>query len=78
MTCSHCGGTGHVVDNVAAGRVFRSLREARGISLRDVAKALKFSPQYLTDLEWGRRRWTLDLRKMYSVALQLTAEEIPE
>lgn len=78
LVCRHCGGNGRVVDNVDAGRVFRSLRKLRNMAAKDMAAALSISPQYLHDLEWGRRRWTLDIRKRCAVVLQLTAEEIPE
>ena len=44
-------------DNVAAsmGQRLRELRERAGLSLREVAKAAKISPAFLSDVELGRR-----------------------
>lgn len=37
------------------GRALRFIRQARGLSLRDVAKAAPMSPQYLQNIERGER-----------------------
>lgn len=44
-------------DNLAAsmGQRLRELRERAGLSLREVAKAAKISPAFLSDVELGRR-----------------------
>lgn len=53
--CPHCEGTGHTPDLVAIGAQLRALREAAGLSLRDLAKLLHCSHVYLGDLERGLR-----------------------
>lgn len=40
------------------GEELRGKRKAAGVSLRFVAKCLKISPMYLSDLERGNRIWT--------------------
>lgn len=55
--CPHCDGYGQIVDNAAMGAWVRERRERRGFLAIDLAKRLDISPQYLNDLENGRRRW---------------------
>lgn len=45
-------------DNAAAGEAIRSMRKAKKISLRRLAKALGITPPYLSDMELGRRGWS--------------------
>lgn len=56
--CPHCGGTGEVWYDERAGALLRGMRERTGLTAKDVAARLGISPQYLSDLERGRRRWT--------------------
>lgn len=57
-SCHCCHGTGTELDHATVGAELRSLRETRGLSLEAVAKKLKLSLSYLSDLERGRRNWT--------------------
>lgn len=56
--CPHCDGTGRVMDERAVGALMRKVREAKGLSLREVARRLKWSAPYVSDLERGQRVWT--------------------
>ena len=47
-----------VVDNEATGSLMRTARIKTGLSLREMARRLKQSPPYVSDLELGRRKWT--------------------
>ena len=47
-----------VIDHVSTGAKMRRFRLRYGISLRALAKVLKVSAPYLSDLERGRRCWT--------------------
>lgn len=58
-TCQRCAGTGVEPDPTATGNEMRKLREASGKSLRQVAEAMDISAPYLSDLELGRRGWSL-------------------
>lgn len=57
-SCPHCGGTGLGRDDVAIGQHFRSLRIYFGLLQRQVAHDLNWSPELISHLEYGRRRWT--------------------
>lgn len=48
------------VNHLEAGRAVRQAREKAGMSLRRLAKEMKFSPPFVSDLELGRRNWTPD------------------
>lgn len=61
MQCPCCGGLGVIAHHTE----LRRLRLAKGISLRDVAKALNFSASYLSDIELGRRRPSVKITKYY-------------
>lgn len=47
------------VDHKKAGADMRSEREAKGLSLAAVARAMRLSAPYLSDLENGNRNWTV-------------------
>jgi hypothetical protein len=51
LPCPTCGHGRKVI----AGAWLRALREAAGISLRQMAKDLGYSPAFLSDVELGRR-----------------------
>lgn len=55
--CKHCSGSG--LDNALCGAEVRRWREGAELSLRQLAKRLRFTPSYLSDLEHGRRNWSL-------------------
>lgn len=58
--CQHCLGSGYEIDHAKTGASLRRKRKAVNMSLRDMAKLLKVSAPYLSDLELGRRAWSSD------------------
>lgn len=70
--CETCNGTGQVLDDTKVGAEHRVLREYLGISLRALAREIGWSPAYLSDLERGKRRWTIEKeRKVNAAGLKL-------
>jgi transcriptional regulator with XRE-family HTH domain len=67
--CATCHGSGQTLDHSAIGLTLRARREAISLSMRYVAKSIKVSPMFLSDLERGRRNWTLARIKEYENAL---------
>ncbi len=65
ITCPRCDGTGHIEDERVIGKRMRQLRLSAGVTLREMAQRLKYSPSYLSDLELGRRRWLPRLLHRY-------------
>lgn len=59
-TCQRCAGTGVEPDPTATGIEMRKLRNKSGKSLRYVADKMGISAPYLSDLELGRRGWSLE------------------
>jgi len=65
--CMRCGGKGWV-EGASALRAKRlRIKEA---TLRSVARLMKISPAYLSDLERGKRDWNADLISRFEVALE--------
>lgn len=62
--CPTCNGAGEV--RKIAGSQLRLAREQKGISLRTMAKTLKFSAPYLCDVERGRRNCTKQIEQAYA------------
>ena len=58
MPCPRCAGTGAVDNPVYQGHTARGRREAAGLKLRQVARQLRVSAPFISDLENGRRLWT--------------------
>lgn len=46
------------IDHKKTGIIARNKRVRVGLSLRAVARKMKVSPAFLSDLERGRRNWT--------------------
>ena len=59
--CRTCG-TPHAVVN---GMWLRAVRQAAGLSLREMAARLGFSTPYVCDVELNRRNCTPQIRKAY-------------
>jgi predicted transcriptional regulator len=68
VTCPNCGGTGRQL--VVSGKKLRALREAAGVSLRELAARAGLSPAYVSDLELGRRNCSPGRLESYLVALE--------
>lgn len=50
-----------MIDHVAVGAMLRKMRTDAGVSLRQLAEAVKLKHSYIADLEAGRRgadKWT--------------------
>lgn len=58
------------------GQRLRELREAAGLSLRDVAKAANISAPFLSDVELGRRFPSQDTLVMIAQKLRATPDEL--
>jgi len=58
--------------NRETGENLRAFREKHGLSLRDMGEALSLSKGYLSDLERGRRGWSVALVGSYLKAVTPT------
>jgi transcriptional regulator with XRE-family HTH domain len=47
------------INHIATGANVRALRLKKGVCLREVARRLGWSAAYVSDLELGRRGWTV-------------------
>jgi transcriptional regulator with XRE-family HTH domain len=54
--CPYCGGSG--IKEFFDGNELRKMRQLYGVSLRQMAKRLKYSAPYLSDVEAGKRNVT--------------------
>ena len=59
--CPKCGGAGLVLTDEDQGRHHRTLRLSVHATQKAIAVGMGISPQYLNDLELGRRAWDWDL-----------------
>jgi len=70
---SHASGNGKmliyktvlVIDHFRTGQKMKLLRMSKKLSLRKLAKKMKISAPYLSDLERGKRNWNKDRIKKY-------------
>jgi predicted transcriptional regulator len=69
QSCPLCGGSGHLEDAAAQGAAMRELRQTRGFTLEEMAVLVGKSQPYLSDLELGKRRWSVEMVKRYERAL---------
>ncbi|SRR5579885_404778 len=58
------------------GERIRELREERDLSVRELAKKIKISAPFLSDIELGRRHPSDDVLKTIASALGTTLEEL--
>lgn len=65
MKCPKCGGSGELPN---PGEM-RKIRLNRNIRLREMARRLKISAAYLSDLERGKRDWNDAKRQAYLNAI---------
>lgn len=72
--CPKCKGTGEVLDDEEVGKFFKIHRRDARVSLREVAKRLKISAGYCSDLELGRRAWRPELMERYRKAIYARLE----
>jgi len=64
--------------NKSFGQRIRELREAKDLSLRDLAKLLDVSAAFLSDVELGRRYPSEDTLGLYAVQLGVSVDELKE
>lgn len=72
-SCPRCSGTGQVQDDAALGAELRQLRVAACVSLWQVASQMGFSVSYISDLEHGRKAWTITKIEHYRRSIGLPA-----
>ena len=70
--CRKCNGSGKELDQRAMGAELRRMREESGLSLREVARQLDMVAGYLSDLELGKRGWSVELIGRYENILRRT------
>ena len=58
------------------GELIRELREKQDLSVRELAKKIKVSAPFLSDVELGRRHPSEDVLKPLAAALDTTVEEL--
>lgn len=59
--CPSCLGTGSVPDHARLGQQARNRRQSHDLNQSTLAKRMKISITYLSELERGRRKWNLAL-----------------
>ena len=59
-----------VMNEGRTGKRARAEREQEGFSLRSLARAMKISAAYLSDLEKGKRNWSLKLVDAFNLAVK--------
>lgn len=67
--CKSCGGSGYRYDAVEIGAKLRQARLDMGVGLREMARWLKFSANYLYIVETGKRRATANVIEGYEKEL---------
>lgn len=60
----------HEYDHAAIGKELRHRRQQLGLSLRNVAKRMRVSAMYLSDLERGNRPWNGARIGVYEMAIR--------
>ncbi len=68
-SCHCCGGSGTELDHRVVGTEMRRLRLSKQLTQTDVAKRMRISKPYVSDLESGRRNWRDELVARYTKAL---------
>lgn len=54
------------IDHETTGQLFRQARQKAKLSLREMARRLKLSAPFVSDLELGRRNWTEALAERFT------------
>ncbi|HYE72619.1 MAG TPA: helix-turn-helix transcriptional regulator [Blastocatellia bacterium] len=71
--CPKCHGTGHVDDPRGIGQELQELRKKARLPLRVVAAKMDISISYVSDMEQGRKPWTIAKIEAYRRAIELDA-----
>ena len=75
--CPLCGGTGRILNDAFIGKEMRQLRQSKNITGRELARRLKLSAAYISDLEKGRRKWRAELQEKFKQALGVNSLNSP-
>jgi len=67
--CHCCNGSGQEYDRKAVGATIRGLRSNKKLTLTQVAKRMRISKPYLSDLERGFRNWRAELIENFTKAI---------
>lgn len=54
------------IDHATTGYLFRQARKKAKLSLREMARRLKLSAPFVSDLELGRRNWTEEMAERFT------------
>ena len=57
------------IDHIATGKQFRLAREELSLTIKELAERVELAPQYVADLEAGRRNWRQELADQFTGAL---------
>lgn len=66
VPCHCCQGSGQEIDQIHLGAEFRRLRKEKNVSMNEMARRMKISAPYLSDLERGKRNWTQSLVERFT------------
>jgi predicted transcriptional regulator len=75
VSCPRCGGRGVVDNPKAQGAKMRKVRDEAGVTLREVAAFMKLSVGYLSDMEHGRKAWSVRKINFYLAAVETATQE---
>lgn len=70
LKCPKCQGVGTIPNPQFVGEQLRKEREAAGVSMREVARRMKMSAPFLSDVENGFRHFSPEHTARYRAALK--------
>lgn len=68
--------TQELISHKATGQAAREERKEHGLSGREMARRMGLSAPYLSDLELGKRNWSVKLVKLWNNALKMKGTTI--
>jgi predicted transcriptional regulator len=75
ISCPRCGGLGVVENPKARGAKMKRVREDARVKLREVADLMGLSVGYISDLEHGRKAWSVRRVNFYLAAVETAKQE---
>jgi predicted transcriptional regulator len=70
VDCHVCAGSGRLYDDAVVGSELRVMRESEGVGLRRLARAIGWSPAYLSKLETGKQQWNVGRIALFARTLE--------
>ena len=70
VTCRLCGGSGAIPSDVVRGAALRDQRMKAGVKMDALAVRMGVRASYVSMLENGKRKWTVELIARYKAALK--------